>query len=83
MTSALIGIAFGLLAAVFLAVGLLPLLGWLNWITSLPLAFVGLIFSRLGARSARAGGLATVGTLLCSAVIVTALARLALGGGVF
>jgi hypothetical protein len=82
MISALIGIAIGLLSAVFLAVGLLPLLGWLNWITSLPLAFLGLIFSRIGARSARGGALATIGTLICSAVIVTALARLALGGGI-
>jgi hypothetical protein len=82
MISALIGIALGLLAAMFLAVGLLPLLGWLNWISSLPIAFLGLIFSRVGARSVRAGALATIGTLICSAVIILALARLALGGGI-
>lgn len=39
------GCALSILAALFLAVGLIPFLGWLNWFTSLPLSILGAIFS--------------------------------------
>ncbi len=82
MITGLLGLLFGLLSAVCLLVGLLPMLGWLNWITSLPLAFVGLMFSRISARRRIGHSLGTAGTVLCLGVIGIALFRLTLGGGI-
>lgn len=83
MITGLLGILFGLAGGVCLLVGLLPLLGWLNWITSLPLATVGLALSRISAGRRIGSSLGTAGTVICSAVIAIALFRLALGGGFF
>jgi hypothetical protein len=66
-----------------LLVSLLPLLGWLNWITSLPLAVIGLVFSRVSASRHVGSSLGTVGTVLCLGVIGIAVVRLILGGGIF
>jgi len=77
MIAGVLGLLFGLAAVLALVVSLIPFLGWLNWITSLPLAFVGLIFSRFSR-----GAWKTLGTVINVAVIVIALLRLLLGGGV-
>ncbi len=82
MISGLLGIAFGLAAALFLLVGLIPLLGWLNWITSLPLAFIGLAFSRVSAKRKYGSVLGTIGTIICTGVIAVAILRLLLGHGI-
>ncbi|MFQ5663178.1 MAG: hypothetical protein ACE5HL_05050 [Terriglobia bacterium] len=82
MISGLLGLFLGFLSAVFLLVGLIPLLGWLNWITSLPLAGVGLVFSRISAHGKRGSFLGTAGTVVCSLVITVALFRLYLGHGI-
>jgi hypothetical protein len=82
MITGLLGILLGFVAGVCLLVSLLPLLGWLNWITSLPLAVIGLIFSRVSASRRVGSSLGTVGTVLCLAVIGIALFRLLLGGGI-
>lgn len=82
MITGLIGILCGFLAGVCLLVGLLPLLGWLNWITSLPLAVVGLVFSRVSASRRVGSSLGTVGTVICLGVIGIAVFRLILGGGI-
>ncbi len=83
MITGLLGLLFGFLGAVCLLVGLLPLLGWVNWITSLPFAFVGLMFSRISASRRVGHSLGAAGTVLCLGVIGIALFRLALGGGIF
>lgn len=67
-------IIFGILAVLGLALGFLPLLGWTNWFVTLPLGIIGLI---LGAISGKRGGL-----VLCAVVLVLAVLRLALGGGI-
>ena len=82
MITGLLGILFGFVAGVCLLVSLLPLLGWLNWITSLPLAIIGLIFSRVSARRRVGSSLGTVGTVLCLGVLGIAVFRLILGGGI-
>ena len=82
MITGLLGILCGFLAGVCLLVSLLPLLGWLNWITSLPLAVIGLIFSWVSASRRVGSSLGTVGTVICLAVIGIALFRLLLGGGI-
>ncbi len=82
MITGLFGLLFGFIAGVFLLVGMLPLLGWLNWITSLPLAFIGLAFSRISASRRVGHSLGQAGTVLCGGVIAVAFFRLALGWGV-
>ena len=82
MITGFLGLLFGLIAGVCLVVGLLPLLGWLNWITSLPLAFIGLMFSRISAKRRIGSSLGAAGTVLCLGVIGVALFRLALGHGI-
>ena len=83
MLTGILGLLFGLVAGVCLLVGLIPLLGWLNWFTSLPLAIVGLIFSQISARGKIGRNLGIAGTVLCLGVIGVALFRLILGGGIF
>ncbi|HEX9946743.1 MAG TPA: hypothetical protein VGA98_04305 [Allosphingosinicella sp.] len=68
--SLLIG-AFALLCAV---PAFIPLLGWMNWLI-VPVALVGLV---LGVASRR-----TSGRNLNLAVLVVAVVRLFLGGGIF
>lgn len=69
-----LSLILGVLAALGLLLGLLPLFGWLNWLVVLPPAVLGLIFGAL----ARDRGAITLN------VVVAALAalRLLLGGGV-
>lgn len=81
MIAGLIALFFALLAAIFLLVGLIPLLGWLNWITSLPLAIIGLAFAQVSAK--RGSGLGVGVRILCLALIVLALFRLLLGHGLW
>ena len=78
-----LGCGFSLIAVVFAVVGLVPFLGWLNWITTLPLALLAVAFSGLALirgtldRAAAAAGLAG-GVLL----VFWAMFRLTIGGGV-
>jgi len=74
MTNAL-SLIIGIIAAVFLLVGLIPLLGWVNWILTIPAALIGLILG-LSSRN-RAGATLNV------VVLAIAALRLMLGGGLF
>ncbi|WP_412026627.1 hypothetical protein [Deinococcus yunweiensis] len=69
-----LSLIFGILAALGLILGLLPLFGWLNWIFVLPPAVLGLVFGALS-RDRTA-------TTLSAVVAVLAALRLMLGGGV-
>ena len=69
-----VSLIFGILAALGLVLGFLPLFGWLNWIVVLPPALLGLVF---GALSRDRGA-----TTLSAVVTAVALLRLFLGGGV-
>ncbi len=82
MITGLTGLFFGFLSGVFLLVGLLPFLGWLNWLTSLPLAGLGMVFAVISARGKFGRSLGTAATVICSFVIVLALFRLHLGWGI-
>ena len=83
MISGLIGLFFGFLSGVFLLVGLLPFLGWLNWFTSLPLAGIGMVLAIISVRGKRGQSLGTAAAVICSVVIGIALFRLHLGWGIF
>lgn len=67
-------IVLGVIAALFLMLGFIPLLGWTNWFLTVPAALLGLI---LGALSRQRGGL-----ILCVVVLVLAALRLFVGGGI-
>jgi hypothetical protein len=68
-----IAVIFGSMAALGLALGLIPLLGWTNWFITLPLGIIGLV---VGALSRERGGL-----ILCVVVLALAALRLFIGGG--
>ena len=69
-----LSLILGILAALGLLLGLLPLFGWLNWLVVLPPAVLGLILGVL----ARDRGATTLNVV----VIALAALRLFLGGGV-
>lgn len=79
----LIGLIWGILAIVGLAVGFLPCVGWFNWL-NIPFAGVGLIISIIAMAQSRPGtqGAATGGLALNLIAIVFGVVRLILGGGV-
>jgi hypothetical protein len=68
--SALIGI----LALIAALVAFIPLVGWLNWLV-IPVAAVGLVLGLLSDR--------TTGRNINLAVLVIAMFRLFIGGGIF
>lgn len=67
-----VSIAIGLVALVGALVGFIPLLGWLNWLV-IPLAVVGLVVGLLAHERS--------GRNVNAVVLVLAVARLAIGGG--
>lgn len=78
----LFGCGLGLLAAFFMLIGLVPLLGWLNWFTSLPLAIVATVVFYLELREPPRTGFAQVGLLLSVTVLCIVIFRISAGGGV-
>lgn len=68
-----VSLGFGIVAALGLLLGLIPFLGWLNWIIVLPPAVLGLIF---GAISQDRGAITLSGVVIGIAVF-----RLAAGWG--
>lgn len=69
----LLGRLFGILALIGMFLGMIPLLGWLNWF-NIPLAIVGLLLSIIG----KSRG----GIIICIVAIFFGLFRLMLGGGI-
>ena len=69
-----ISLLIGLAALVPLFFAFLPLLGWANWIL-LPLPIVGLVLGSLSSRN--------TGRNLNLIVLLVAIVRLWLGGGIF
>ena len=71
----LISILVGVVALVGALVGFISLLGWLNWFV-IPLAVVGLV---LGLMARETAGQSAVDPV----VLVVAIVRLSIGGGIF
>lgn len=76
------GCLLSVLAGLFLLVGLIPLFGWLNWITTLPLAVLAVIFSNQRLRQEPGDLLARLGLVAGVLVFAVGAFRLALGGGI-
>ena len=79
----LISLLWGILAMVFMLFALVPLLGITNWLL-IPFAAVGAIIAGIGLLFTRSAnnGRAKAGLILNGIVIVVAVWRLGLGGGV-
>jgi len=69
----LISILIGCIALILAFVGLVPLLGWTNWLI-LPIAGVGALFGLISARNS--------GLYFCLIVMGICALRLWIGGGV-
>nr|WP_157449017.1 hypothetical protein [Deinococcus peraridilitoris] len=70
-----LSIVAGVVAGLFLLLGILPFFGWLNWILTVPTALLGLVLGLIGRGRA--------GTVLNVVVLLLAGLRLMLGGGIF
>jgi len=79
----LISLLWGIVAMIWMIVALIPLLGWGNWFL-IPFAAVGAIIAAIGVMFTAPGnrGRAKTGLVLNGLVIVVAVGRLVLGGGV-
>lgn len=79
----MISLLWGIVAMVWMVIALIPLLGWGNWFL-IPFAAVGLVIAGIGIALTRAGnrGRAKAGLVLNGLVIVVAVVRLSIGGGV-
>ena len=79
----LISVLWGVVAMIWMVLALIPLLGWGNWFL-IPFAAVGAIIAAIGMlfTSNAKTGRARTGLLLNGIVIVVAIVRLGIGGGI-
>ncbi len=78
----LLGLVISLAALIFLGIGFIPFLGWLNWFTTLPLAVTGAVVCLIVTLDERRNTLALTGLLISLGVFTLALLRLRIGCGV-
>jgi hypothetical protein len=78
-----ISVVWGIVAMLWMLLALVPLLGWGNWFV-IPFAALGAIIAAIGMIFSSPGrrGRAKTGLLLNAVVIVVAIVRLHLGGGI-
>ena len=78
-----ISLLWGVLALLWMILALIPLLGWGNWFL-IPFAAVGCLIAAIGIALTSHGkrGRAKAGLVLNGIVIIVAIIRLNLGGGV-
>ena len=69
----LISLLIGVIALALSFIGLVPLLGWTNWLI-LPFAGIGALFGLISSR--------TSGMYFCLIVMAISALRLSLGGGI-
>ena len=76
-------LVWGILALFGFLTGIIPCLGWLNWL-NIPFAACGLVFSIIVFASARQGerSAAAWGIALCAIAVLIGSKRLILGGGI-
>lgn len=70
----ILSILTGLVSLIFVIPGVIPLLGWINWL-ALPIAVVGLVIGMLSSQN--------TGRNLNIVILLIAVVRLSLGGGIF
>ena len=79
----LISLLWGILAMLWMLLALVPLLGWANWFL-IPFAAIGAVIAAIGIAISAPGrrGRAKTGLILNGIVILVAIVRLNLGGGI-
>ncbi len=79
----LISLLWGIVGMLLMFIGLVPLLGWSNWLI-IPFAGVGAIIAAVGIMltSSEKRGRAKAGLVLNAIVIIVAAIRLSMGGGI-
>jgi hypothetical protein len=77
-----LGCGLALLAGLFLIIGFIPLLGWLNWLTTLPLSVLAAIFSYQAMRTRPDDGMARLGLVASVLIFAFGAFRLSLGAGI-
>ncbi len=80
----ILSLVWGILALFGFLTGVVPCLGWLNWL-NIPFASVGLVVSIIAFMMGRSGGRAgsTWGIVLCAIAVIIGSKRLILGAGIF
>jgi hypothetical protein len=78
----IIGFIISLVAALFMFIGLIPFLGWINWFTTFPIAILGAIISAV-AYAATKNRLAIAGLVISGVAFLIALGRVIVGCGFF
>jgi hypothetical protein len=77
-----VSIIWSVFAFLFMLLGLIPLLGWLNWAV-IPFALLGVVIAALGVAGAKERNRAArIGLVLNLIVAAIATFRLMLGGGI-
>lgn len=69
----IVSILTGLVSLIFVIPGVIPFLGWANWL-ALPIAVVGLVIGMLSSKN--------TGRNLNIVILIIAVIRLSMGGGV-
>lgn len=69
----------GIIGALFALVGIVPLLGMMNYI-AIPLLLIGLILGIIGCTKKKVTSI--VGTIICLLFLLIAIIRLVMGGGI-
>lgn len=79
-----LSLVWGILSLIGMFIGMIPLLGWYNWI-NIPFAVIGLIISIVAVSSVIPvrRGPAIAGLVCCIVAIVLGAFRLTIGFGIF
>ena len=80
----LISVLWGVVAMVWMVIALVPIIGITNWLL-IPFAAIGAVIAAIGITLSRPGnrGRAKTGLVLNGLVIVVAVLRLGMSGGLF
>jgi hypothetical protein len=79
-----VGFVLSLVAGGFMLIGLIPLLGWLNWFTTLPLAVIAGVLCAVGVnRRNHISLFGLVGLIISILVFIVGASRLFVGCGIF
>jgi hypothetical protein len=77
-----LGCGFSVVASFFALIGLIPFLGWLNWITTLPLAVLAIFFSGVAVSRGERGAGPSLGLIAGVILLFWAIFRLSIGAGI-
>jgi hypothetical protein len=78
----ILGIGLAVLGGFFGMIALIPFMGWLNWITTLPLALLAGYFSYQAYKGGNARTSGAVGLVMAAVLLIYAVGRLGIGGGI-